>query len=848
MRNLALILILLALSTGKTVLAQRGGITGIITDRIASDRIPFANIVVSSKNNEIPKTGVVSDENGNFIIKDLSFGSYDLIISFIGYQTDTIKNININEKVQQVNIGTVQLNPFTVVLDEAVIEAAPNQVVSKIDRKKYTVGDFETAKGGNAADILNKLPSVTVDPNGVVSVRGTSDFMIYLNGKPTQFEPSVLLGQIAGNSIESIEVISVPTARYEAQGKGGIINIITKRAGLEGLSLSANILSGGAPWGNYTTPLSDFHKNDNRIGGGLNLMYSKNKLSTYGSFTYNDKNVNGTRPGEARLLQKDGSYYHMVSEGERPEWSENYTINLGTDYYLNKNSSISASYFFGYRNDGRSAFYTYDNFYGDADKVPVIGVPVNENRSYNPNKRNRYGIFHTGNIDFLQKILNSSQLTVSLLYEHSDLKNEMENRLYDFVPSSGGIGNLREHFKQTDDTPLDGYRLSIDYGKELPNGHSLSFGIQPQFLKISGAFSFDTLDVLNNIWNDYSAFENAIALTRGIYSGYFDYSADIGKLDFVAGLRLEYTNQIMKIDNPDYFTIFDRPTKTRYDINRLDWFPSFHLNFKVSDKDKVTFATSRRINRPPVNNMTPFLYREHYEVYVVGDPSLKPEYLTNFELSLEKKIGKQSFYLNGFYRGVNNAVFRVNTVYEEENVLIRSYTNSAKTKAAGLEFNANLIAGSFIKFSLSSSLYDNRVEGDIFGYKENNRSLNWNLKGNANAMITKSLKLTLDFDAKSATVTAQGRNEMFYMANAALNYTPKKLKGWDFSLRTLDILGSNNTGLNTHAYNNSGVQIFYQEIEYVRYGPIVEFNISYSLNMTGKSVKKASSAFGKDQF
>ena len=233
MRNLALILILLALSTGKTVLAQRGGITGIITDRIASDRIPFANIVVSSKNNEIPKTGVVSDENGNFIIKDLSFGSYDLIISFIGYQTDTIKNININEKVQQVNIGTVQLNPFTVVLDEAVIEAAPNQVVSKIDRKKYTVGDFETAKGGNAADILNKLPSVTVDPNGVVSVRGTSDFMIYLNGKPTQFEPSVLLGQIAGNSIESIEVISVPTARYEAQGKGGIINIITKERDLK---------------------------------------------------------------------------------------------------------------------------------------------------------------------------------------------------------------------------------------------------------------------------------------------------------------------------------------------------------------------------------------------------------------------------------------------------------------------------------------------------------------------------------------------------------------------------------------------------------------------------------------
>ena len=847
-KNLILVFILLAISTGETVLAQKGSITGVITDRTTGDKIPFANITVSSENNEVPKTGVLSDDNGNFSIKNLLFGFYDLIISFIGYETDTIKNININRQDQQVNTGTIQLNPFTVVLDEAVVEAAPNPVISKIDRKRYTTGDFETARGGNAADILNKLPSVSVDPNGVVSVRGTSDFMLYLNGKPTQLEPSVLLGQIAGNSIESIEVIYVPTAKYDAQGKGGIINIITKKTGLEGLSISANVLLGGAPWGNYTTHLSDFKKNDNRIGSGLNLIYTKNKLSTYGSLSFSKKNVNGTRPGEARLLQKDGSYYHMVSDGERPEWSENYTINLGTDYYISNNSTISANYFYGYRNDGRSAFYTYDNFYGDADKIPITGVPVNEYNAYNPNKRNRYGIFHTANIDFTQKFEDKSQLTISALYEHSDLESEMENRLYDFTPSSEVIGDIREHFNQTDDTPLDGYRLSIDYYKELSNGHSLRLGIQPQFLGISGTFSFDTLDIFNNIWNDYSAFENAVTLTRGIYAGYSDYSGSIGKLEFVTGLRLEYNDQVMKIDNPDYFTIFDRSTKPRYDINQLDWFPSLHIDYKISDKDKITFAAGRRINRPPVYNMTPFLYREHYEVFVVGDPALKPEYLTNFELSLEKKIGKQSLYLNGFYRGVNNAVFRVNTVYEEENVLIRSYTNSAKTKAAGLELNANLTAGTFVRFSPSSSLYDNRVEGDIFGYKENNRSLNWSLKGNANFLITKSLRLTADFDSKSATVTAQGRNEMFYIVNAALNYTPQKLKRWDFSLRGLDILGSNNTGLNTHAYNSSGVQIFYQEIEYLRYGPIVELSISYALNMAGKSLKKANSAFGKDQF
>jgi outer membrane receptor protein involved in Fe transport len=135
--------------------------------------------------------------------------------------------------------------------------------------------------------------------------------------------------------------------------------------------------------------------------------------------------------------------------------------------------------------------------------------------------------------------------------------------------------------------------------------------------------------------------------------------------------------------------------------------------------------------------MTPFLYREHYKVYVVGDPALEPEYLTSFELAFSNKAGKHNINLTGFYHGTDNAVFRVNTVYEKENVLIRSYTNSANTRATGLELAMNFEAGSFARLLISSSVYNYCVEGDIFGYKENNRSTNWSLKGNANFSLTK---------------------------------------------------------------------------------------------------------------
>jgi len=347
---------------------------------------------------------------------------------------------------------------------------------------------------------------------------------------------------------------------------------------------------------------------------------------------------------------------------------------------------------------------------------------------------------------------------------------------------------------------------------------------------------------------DYTDLENAIDLTRGIYAGYLDYSGTLGKLKYMAGLRLEYTDQEMKIENPDYFTIFDRERKSTYTLKQLDWFPTLHASYEPGETSKLSLAASRRISRPPIKNMAPFLYRRHLEVYLVGDPDLKPEYITNVELGYEKKIGKQKIGLTGFYRGVDNAIFRVNTVYQEEMVLIRSYTNSGNSKSLGAELNTNLEVGKFAKFFLGGSLYNYRIKGDIFGCKENNSSTNWSLKGNANFIITKQLKFTADIDMRSATVTAQGKNDMFYMANTALSYVPKKLENLNLSLKVLDILSSNVTVLATRAYNSDGEQIFYQETVYTRTGPIVELGISYAFNKNGKSKKKVESSFGESEF
>jgi outer membrane receptor protein involved in Fe transport len=233
----------------------------------------------------------------------------------------------------------------------------------------------------------------------------------------------------------------------------------------------------------------------------------------------------------------------------------------------------------------------------------------------------------------------------------------------------------------------------------------------------------------------------------------------------------------------------------------------------------------------------------------VGDPAIKPQYISNIEISYETWIGKQKLGLTGFYRGVDNALFRVNTVYNKEIVLIRSITNSGNTASTGVELNANLEAGKRTKIFIGGSVYHFRVQGEAFGYKEDNSSVNWSLKANANYNLGKELKFTADVDIKSATVTAQGNNFMMYLANVALNYTPAKLKNWNFSLKALDLLNSNVEGLDTRAYDSSKTEIFYQKTYYFRTGTIAELGVSYLLNASNsKSKGKTESAYGKSEF
>lgn len=825
--------------------AQTGSLSGVVADPDTGERIPFATIAVYSGESANLVTGDITDGDGNFSITRLSFGSYRLVISFIGYEATEIPEVVINPRSPTVTLGTVHLSKSVTELDEVEVTALARTSSSRIDRTSYRASDFETARGGTATDLLSRLPSVSVSADGEVSVRGASNFLVYLNGRPTTMDPSMLLSQISAGSVESVEIITVPGAGFDAQGAGGIININTRRAGIEGLSVSARLQGGSAPWGERIDPYSGYEMNNDMYGGNLDLLYNTGRISIYSNLYYNNRNTNGVRNGNARILQGNGDYYTLYGTGARPELHETYSVNAGLVASLSDRSSIDLSYFFANRSERRGAYYLYRG-------QGLAGVPgyadATDYWTFNPNVGDRVGIIHNITAGYSVDLQNSADLSVMASWERTELRRDLSNPNYSYDEVTDRITEIQRHLIQSDDTPLDGFRLNVDYLREFDNGHILGAGLQPQYLNNRGSFSYDTLNIPTNAWGSFSSLENDFELKRGIYAAYLNYSGNTGNLGFMAGLRMEYTGQVMDIKNPDYFSLFDRETKSRYTLERANLFPSLHLSYAVSGNDELTMAASRRINRPQTQIMAPFLYRRHHEVYEVGDPALEPEYLSNFEISYLKRAGNQSVRLTGFYRGTNNALFRIYTVHDEENILIRSFTNAGTSTAIGAELNTNLLLGRVARIYLGGSLYNLNVSGEFFGYMEDNSSTNWRLNGNANIFLGRSLRLIVDLDWRSATVTAQGSEDMFFVAGTALNYSPPQWQGWNFSLRVLDILGTNVTNWSTRAFDSNGRQIFFQETDYDRYGPVAELSVTYSFNLNGRTLRRDMDTFGDEQF
>lgn len=865
-----LFIFILSVLFSSYIFAQNGSISGIVSDKNEGDRIPFASVSVFNSETDDLIGGSVSNDKGKFKVEKVVSGDYKVVVSFIGYNAETVEKVTVSASKPNVNLGEILIAPSSVELESVEVKGVVNSSSKKIDRQIFRASDFETASGGTAVDVLNKLPAVSVNAEGTVSLRGTSDFLVYINGKPTQTNASDLLSQLPAGQIKNVEIITVPGARFDAQGKGGIINVTTQRGATDGLSVTTNGMIGGTPWTNKDDVYSHQKLDNNRYNAGVSLMYNKDKLSISTALTMQSRNNKGRgiidpyiyQHSEESVSGYPGSYYVLDGEGSRPKWYTNLMANVGINYQLNDKAELALSYQYSKRTSGRTANYVYDAYFADSPTgTPYEGTLQN---IYNPNDIHRDGWFSNLGLDYIHQINEKSKWSTSFIYETSNLEQTIDNKEFAYDGERYYYDDTPDfHSFQSDETPIDAYRFVFDYEHEFENGNKINTGIQPQWVRLDGAYKYDTI-IGNEYWGDSSieSYNNSIDLKRDVYSAFVDFQGSKGKLTYILGLRAEYMNQLMNVTSTEYFEYvygyFDNIgngrdfSQTDFEQRKFDIFPTLHAQYNINETNNISLAASRRINRPPAKDMAPFLYRRHQEIYEMGDPLLEPEYILNAELSYTQGLGNNNnMTLTGFYRGVDDAIYRVNRVaYDMGNpggVLLRSYTNAGNQKALGAELGLNLNMVDNVKIFAGGALYDFRVIADdeLLGESRDSKSTNWNFKTNAVWTIVDPLKLTVDYSVNSGSVTPQGESLKFEALNAALTFKPEKWQGWTFSAKMLDILGTNQSGGYTAAYDADQI-LLYRGYVYDYEGQIIELGVSYSFN--NNKEKKQRKHIGDDYF
>ena len=598
-----------------------GQISGFVLDSQNRAPIEYATIVI--KNGTEVLDGTISKKDGSFEISINPKSNYIIDISFLGYETQSIDSFEI-EKGNMIALGEILLQPTQTQLEEVVLNSNISSIQSKIDRQVYAASEFSIAKGGNASDLIRNIPSISINAIGEISVRGSSGFVVLLNDKPIQSDVQSLLNQIPANSIKNVEVITAPSAKYDAEGKAGIINILTLKNTFEGDYFQVNTLL-GAP------SIQDYENAESAQRFGADITYNtvreKWNLSTGFSFQRND--ISGRREGDVYTIIGD-KYTRFPSDGERSFDEVNYSGRLTADYQMSENDLISLGLFAGKRTKDRTADILYYANYA------IISDIKYEFQYYNENLRIRKSDFVLGSLDYEHNFENKAELTSSILYEYTLLGGPTTNRNLGHPDNS----IIYQDEYNTNDNPLYGLRINLDYKFKPLSIGTLEMGYQYRNLDHTGDFVYERKNNATQIFELIPDFSSEVNLKRSIHAGYLQFNGSFEKWVFAMGLRLENMERELNLKDKTGFLDED------YSLGFTKLFPSASLNYEVNENTNIKLAYSKRIERTTTFKMNPFPEREHSETLEQGDPNLHPELIDQVEVGFNFK---NSIYIIFFF-------------------------------------------------------------------------------------------------------------------------------------------------------------------------------------------------------
>ena len=727
--------------TKKPLLENTGSISGKVIDKKTNEPLPYVNIVVK-ENNKVVTGGITSDK-GIFQIKNLALKEYVVEIQFIGYKT-ILKSVKLTEN-SDVNLNTIAIEEDAIQLKGVEIVSERSTIEQKIDRKVINVGKDLTTAGATASEIMNNIPSVNVDQDGKISLRGNENVRVLVDGRPSNIEASQLLKQIPSTSIKKIELITNPSATYNPEGMSGIINIVLHKNANDGFNASIN------------TGLT-FAKTP-KINSSTNLNYKTGKVNFFATYGNNF----GKKFNEGSILRLDDQSNQLF---DIKNDDKSHLFKIGMDYYINDKNTLSV--------------YTNQNkLIGDGKvDVSILNPDATKNLT-------QYSKYDGNNLDG----------TYNLAFKHLTKKEgeTLDLEINHSIYSGDQLANFRTTFNNPS-IPTSAYSddisekrenstINLDYVNPLNEKSKLEMGAETRIVRTQNNYTTNNSSLSNSNY-DYDL---------DIHSAYVTFGQKFKKIGYQLGARFESYKANAKLNNV-----------TAFKDDYITLYPSASMTYSLSEKDQFQMSYSRRVDRPSLGQTKPIREFSTPRVTSIGNPELQPQFTNSVELNYTKTVSKGSITTGVFVRTINNEINRV--LYpdpQNQDKQIMSYDNFDTNTAYGFEASLNYKINSWwdiqpaVDFSSITqkglvSMFNTTTNSFDFVTKEVNASA-FNARFNSNFKATKSLRFLLFGFYRSGVDGVQFNGKEMYKIDAGGRYSFLKDKA-TLSVRFNDIFDTMKAG------------------------------------------------------
>lgn len=751
---------------------KKGKITGIVMDSSSNTPIESATVQLFSLKDSSLVTGAATNKNGEFVLEP-RYGRFKLKVSFIGYNNAIINSIRVNPETPEVNLGTIKLTMGNEMVTKVIeVEAEAPMFETQLDKKVFNVEKTIVSESGSAVDVLKNVPSVTVDADGNISLRGSSNVKILINGRPSAMlgnDPSAVLEQIPSKMIESIEVMTNPSSKYDPESTAGIINIVLKKQQDDGYN------------GNISTNVGTGDKYNTSV----NLNFRKNKFNFYASYNYRLFNMRGNGATNQQTFYNDSTYFNNSTSNSHMKMNGHFG-SLGMDYNYDKKNLFSISANYNYRDRSRDEDGLYHSFNGQN-----ITTQMYTRKNYDDETGNGLDINLSHKLKFDRK---KEELNTAFQYSRSS-EDETENlNQYDYFT---GISSLMQ--KDYTTYSLDVFSGQSDYYLPIGDDNKSKFeaGVKGVYRSINSNYNSNYLDFNTQSWIYNSLTSNDFTYKDQVYSVYTNYGNTFKNFGYQLGLRLEQT-----------FTKSEQLTLNQnFEHNYFSFFPSVYLTQAITKTNEIQLSYTRRINRPNLHVLNPFIDYSDPQHLRKGNPNLKPEYVNAFELAYMKYFTSITVSGSLFYKRVDDVINRIESIIDSATTL-STFENMANSQSYGVELIAS---GNLTKWwSLNGSLsyFNTKVSGtSSIGTALDNASRTWSGKLMMNFTFPNLFDAQFGYNYSGKRVTATGGMDPMQSLDIAVkkDFFDKRIS---LTLRIADALNTQKFAMqyNTDVLNTQSVR------------------------------------------